>query len=383
MTAPATDPSQLVSRVLSERLQARTASDEVRFLARPQSTDWDQVVGHASDQYVLPALAAALRDLDLMRSLDQELGQFLEAVHAANLERNRELRDELSLAVAVLNRVDIQPVLLKGGIRLVDGLYPDDGWRMLRDLDLLVPEASLAKATRALEEAGYAPCDSGRELRRSQGACQIDLHTELFHTPRQVRLLQAVEILDRARPVAFGHGRVWIPSVEHQLVHLIGHSQIRHLGHAFGRIYLRNLLEAAALVRWGRSSVDGQAVCARFVAAGYRRPLLSLLLALNEGGWCPVRVMDRIDPLTTLQHRRIGLQARSRTLGYIGSRVGWWISMFTSQIEESDGGARKGINNLKRLISERGAIGRMARAFMSRRDHLTYLWPGLGWFPLQ
>jgi hypothetical protein len=57
--------------------------------------------------------------------------------------------------------------------------------------------------------------------------------------------------------------------------------------------------------------------------------------------------------------------------------------MFTSQIEESDGGARKGINNLKRLISERGAIGRMARAFMSRRDHLTYLWPGLGWFPLQ
>ena len=68
--------------------------------------------------------------------------------------------------------------------------------------------------------------------------------------------------------------RVRVPSIEHQLVHLIGHSQIRHFGHAFGRVSLRHRLEAAALVQWGRERIDWQAVSGRFVAAGYRRPLL-------------------------------------------------------------------------------------------------------------
>ncbi len=70
------------------------------------------------------------------------------------------------------------------------------------------------------------------------------------------------------------------PSAGHQLTHLIGHSQIRHLGHAFGRIALRDRLEAAALVHWGREAIDWQAVLARFGAAGYRRPLLAYLLAV-------------------------------------------------------------------------------------------------------
>ena len=71
-------------------------------------------MGLASAQLVLPAFGAALRDLDLVECLDQELGAFLEAVHAANRERNAEVRDELVAVVGILNRADIQPVLLKG-----------------------------------------------------------------------------------------------------------------------------------------------------------------------------------------------------------------------------------------------------------------------------
>jgi hypothetical protein len=78
----------------------------------------------------------------------------------------------------------IEPVLLKGAIRLLAGLYPDDGWRMLRDLDLLVPQASLVAATRALRNAGYASCGAGGEVRRPGDACQIDIHIELFCTQR-------------------------------------------------------------------------------------------------------------------------------------------------------------------------------------------------------
>ena len=176
-------------------------------------------------------------------------------------------------------------------------------------------------------------CGSDKELRRECGPCQIDLHRELFFAPRQIRLLRGAKVLDGARIVEFAGGRVRIPSIEHQLVHLVGHGQIRHLGHALGRIGLRDRLEAAALVHRGNETIDWEAVFARFAASGYQRPLLSLLLSLKDGGLCAVPLTDRADLLTALQQRRIALQARSTALAYIGSRLGWWVSAFGSQIK--------------------------------------------------
>ena len=138
-------PFDVISRVLSERLLRREASDQLCVTMGAADIDWERVVGVASAHFVLPALAAALRDLGPLKSRNDELGLFLQAVHAANRERNAELRDELEAAAKVLNRAGIEPVLLKGAIRLRDELYPDDGWRMLRDLDLLAPKAALAE----------------------------------------------------------------------------------------------------------------------------------------------------------------------------------------------------------------------------------------------
>jgi hypothetical protein len=380
MIARRVHPFDVVARVLAARVRCRQPSTEVRAIVRSRNLDWERVVGHASADFVLPAFAAAVRDLELTEALDPDLGAFLEAIHAANLERNGELRQELAAAVRVLNRAGIQPVLLKGAIRLVDDLYPDDGWRMLRDLDLLVPNASLAEAIRAFDQAGYAACGSGHEVRRHKGACQIDLHKELFSGSTQDRLMPAVTILNGARLVAFGDGKVRIPSVEHQLVHLVGHSQIRHYGHASGRIGLRDRLEAAALVQRAQDSIDWQAVSARFAAAGYRRPLLSFLLALNGGAWCAVPVTSGVDPLIALQQRRIALQARSTAFGYIGSLAGSLVAEFMSQIKERDAGQLRAIKNLRRLVSERGAVRRMTQAFLDRQSHLMLVLPHLSWF---
>lgn len=369
----------VVTCVLVARLRSCEPSEQLRTLVRKRGIHWERVIGHASANFVLPAFAAALHDLGLSASLDQELGAFLDAVPAANEERNIELRDELAAAVGVLNRADIEPVLLKGAIRLMDGLYPDHGWRLLSDLDLLVPEASLADAQRALQQAGYDSCGSGGEVRRPGGACQIDLHTELFCTPREVRLLPAANVLERARRATVGSGGVRIPSVQHQLVHLIGHGQIRHLGHAFGRISLRNRLEAAALAQWGCEAIDWRALSRSFSTAGYSRTLLCFLLTLQEDGWCAVPSIDRIDRLTALQRRRIVLQARSPALTYVGSRLGSWISALISQFEESEGAEFKAISNLRKVIFERGAARRMARAFLQRQRHLLHVSPYLSW----
>ena len=130
----------------------------------------------------------------------------------------------------------------------------------------------------------------------------------------------------------------------------------------------------------GRESIDWQAVLARFDAAGYRRPLLSFLLALNDGGWCAVALPDGIDPLTSPAGAPVTLQARSTMFAYIGSRIGWWIAAFRSQIEQHDGGQRKAIENLRRLIFEPGAVRKLARAVLIRRRHLMHLLPYLSWF---
>jgi hypothetical protein len=101
--------------------------------------------------------------------LDQELGTFLEAIHTANTERNSELGDELAAAVGILNRAGIEPVLLKGAIRLIDGLHPNHGWRMLRDLDLLVPEAGFATVLRRCWRLATFPLAESARACRSDG----------------------------------------------------------------------------------------------------------------------------------------------------------------------------------------------------------------------
>jgi Uncharacterised nucleotidyltransferase len=367
MTAGRLQPFDVITHVLAERLRGCEASAELRATMRSQDIGWTRVVEHASGHLILPAFAAALRDLDLVVWLDEELGGFLEAVYAANVERNGDLRNELAAAVGVLNGVDIEPVLLKGAIRLLDGLYPDPGWRMLRDLDILIPEPRWQDALHALQGAGYAltcAADSAVGLRRPGGLAAVDVHKEIFSTSRQERLLRGREVVDGARPTVIGSAVVRVPSMLHQVVHLVGHGQISSYNYALGRVGLRDRLEAGALVRWGAEPVDWDAVLARFAAAGYRRPLLSFLLALRDGALVAVPPPGKIDALTMLQERRIAWQTRSRMLAHVGFWPIWALAMLRTQIEEREGGRPKFVRTLTRLVFERGAGQRMLRTFI-------------------
>ena len=367
MSSPGRHPFDLVAQVLSERLRGCEASAALRAMVCARGLDWERVLRHASAQLVLPAFAAALRDLGLTGSLDGELGAFLEAVHAANLERNGELRDELAAVVRILNRVDIQPTLLKGALRLLDGLYPDQGWRMLRDLDLLVPEARWEQALEVLQRTGYGIlriADTEALLRRPRGPVAIDLHKEVFATPRASRVLSSQDMLQQARHAVMGDAAVRLPSLVHQVVHLIAHSQISNHNYAYGRIAFRDRLEAAALVRWAAEPIEWQAVAAHFATAGCPRPLLAFVLALRDGALCAVPPPGRIDALTALQERRIAWQARCRMLAHLSFWPMWCMAMLRSQVEERKGGRPKLVDTLRRLLFERGAGQRMLRTFI-------------------
>ncbi len=90
-------------------------------------------------------LAAGITDRDLWRRLPEDFAFYLRFGHAENSRRNEALRRQLSDAAPELNRIDVQPLLLKDAVRLADGLYPDLGWRFMQDLDVLVPRVSQEK----------------------------------------------------------------------------------------------------------------------------------------------------------------------------------------------------------------------------------------------
>lgn len=359
----------LIARVLAERLQRLEASEDLRVALRASAgAGWENVVARARGEFVLPAFAAAMKDLDLLGALEPRVRAFLAIAHAANTQRNGKLREQLAAVVGVLNRAGIEPVLLKGGIRLVDRLYPDLGWRTMHDLDILVPKAGFASATEAVQTAGYVvtrAMDHGRKdvkLRR-QGLANVEIHQELFGLARQQRLLAGAEVISGSRPDAVDGGAVRVPSPAHQLVHLIGHSQIAHRGHAYGRIALRDRLEAAALLRWLPESVDWEPVLARFTVAGYRRPLLAFLLSLRDGGLGALPVQVRIDALTALQERRIALQARSPVMTGISLYLGWYAVLLNMQTTEHEAGKPKIVQTLKRLVLDREERRRIVRTF--------------------
>ncbi|HEX6259808.1 MAG TPA: nucleotidyltransferase family protein [Woeseiaceae bacterium] len=357
----------LIARVLAERLERVEPSDGLRAMfAASYATPWEDVVARARGELVLPALGAAVRDLDLLGSLEPRMRALLAIAHPANVDRNRKLREQLAAVVGVLNRAGIEPVLLKGAIRLVDGLYPDSGWRAMRDLDILVPEAGFVDAIEALGDAGYRlaravePTRKEALLRREGCSLPLEIHRELFLTARRQRLLRGSEVIAESRPAALAGVRARLPSDEHQLVHLIGHSQIGHRGHAYGRIMLRDRLEAAALLRWLPESIEWPAVFGRFEAANYRRPLLVFLLSLSDGGFYSMPMPGRIDALTAIQRRRIALQARSVAMTRVSLHTVWYAVLLKIQFLEHDAGWPRALETARKFLLDREERQRIA-----------------------
>ena len=358
-------PFDLIARVLAERFHRSEASDGLRAIVTC-ATRWEDVVARARGELVLPAFGAAARDLGLLGSLEPKVRASLAIAHAASLERNGRIREQLAAFVGVLNHAGIEPVLLKGGIRLLDGLYPDSGWRSMRDLDVLVPEAAFGDALKALGDAGYRllrplePKHKEALVQRDGDAVPFEIHRELFATGRRQRLLRGSDVLSGSRTATIEDARIRLPSTVHQLVHLIGHSQIGHSGYAYGRIMLRDRLEAA-LLQWQADDMEWEGVCERFDAAGYRRPLLVVLLALSDGGFRSRPMRGRIDPVTAIQQRRIALQARSAAMTRLSLYPAWCAVVLKLQIMEREAGWPRITQTVRRFLLDRKERQRIAK----------------------
>ncbi len=242
----------------------------------PRRIDWRAVIGISGTNLVTPLLGHALQTLRLLDTLEEEPRRYFRAMTDAARDRNRILRRDLLRIAVAMERAGIPLLPLKGAIRLLDGLYADDAWRFMHDLDLLVPADRLAAAARVLREGGWRdledePCRFAPHLPpmvHPDSGAVLELHERPVPAWLE-HMLPAASLFARARPLRVEGTTLLLPDPADQLLHLVIHGQLMH-GHLYtGRLLLRDLVELVRLIqRHGNGMAEE--VLRRLETAGHR-----------------------------------------------------------------------------------------------------------------
>ena len=234
--------------------------EAVRNALRHDPIDWRRVLWNASHHWVLPSLAAALQRHTDPSDLPADIGAALDAARYLNAERNRTLRRALLELTAQLNRIGLEPLLLKGANALLPDAYPGAEHRMLGDLDLWLPEAAHPDATAALLELDYRVAEEswhfmllrdrhshhhGIPLLHATHPVKVELHRRLVkYRTDDERLAMHLT----ARQVELAPGVIaQVPDIATRLRHNFLHAQINDRQARKRRLNLRQLLEFARL----------------------------------------------------------------------------------------------------------------------------------------
>jgi hypothetical protein len=227
---------------------------------REQRIDWRGVIWLASRHWVLPSFAAGLQWHGVVAAPPAAVADALTAARSLNRERNQILRQALTELTATLNRLGLEPLLLKGANALLPDAYPGAEDRMIGDLDLYLPEAAHPAATGALVDLGYHVAEESWQMmlltdRRSHHhgipllhesrPVKVELHRRILKCPKDDAHL--VRHMNTQR-VALAPGiTAQVPDSATRLRHNYLHAHIYDRQAVRRRLNLRQLLEFARL----------------------------------------------------------------------------------------------------------------------------------------
>lgn len=234
-----------------------------------RSVPWREVLDLANCELLAPTLWVRLREKALSEALPPEIAAYLRRSHMVNVVRNDRIRTQLADSIRTLNARDVEPVLLKGAVDLFISRYGDPGARILRDVDLLVPWRDVERARAALITAGYheVPREPGKfvtyyvELTRPDAMVPMDLQ---WYISGQRDVLSPDEALRDSVLHHYDGVRFRTLSANHQIVHNLVHSELQDRGADLGFVWLRQLLDLAALCRQLDAAVAWDQVQAHF-----------------------------------------------------------------------------------------------------------------------
>lgn len=167
----------------------------------------------------------------------------------------------LALAEAI-NGAEVAPLLLKGSAMQIADIYPDPGFRLMADIDLLVPIASFEACESAAAGIGFAVREAvGREhanqqyLAEEQGLLELHRHLTRLHSRDN---FPPSRMFDTARPLAIAGARMLRPDWAHHVVLVILHAFEWDGDRHKARVPLKAMLDLACLKKAG--VVDWDAV---------------------------------------------------------------------------------------------------------------------------
>jgi hypothetical protein len=193
------------------------------------------------------------------------------------------LCESLAHAVAALNAIDIEPVLLKGAAHLVGELYPTPAIRLMGDLDLLIPQERGDDAVAALARIGFyvdqALPEAHRHLplmRHVETNVVVELHNRL--SDRRSDPVVAVSwVREQSVRTAFRDLRVRLPGPAALIAHNVVHDQLIDRNYNWTQFELRQLLDLALIRARHEPAIDWAELDRRFSLAGFGRVLATYL----------------------------------------------------------------------------------------------------------
>lgn len=227
-------------------------------LADKSSLDWYGIYALAATNLVAPSLYSALLERGRLQLAPTEVREALRELHRLNQLRNYRQRSVLRDVTRILNARGIEPLLMKGSIALAVDQRSGLTDRMMSDLDIALHNASPDLGEQALLSAGFwhAPDQGPMEfigshhlapLFHPSGEGYVEVHRDLLggKIPRDALSLE--QVCGAATPVYWEGLRLWIPSIEHRLVHNALHYRVQDISKIADGCLLRSLLEFVQL----------------------------------------------------------------------------------------------------------------------------------------
>jgi hypothetical protein len=268
--------------------QSPETIERLRYEIKRGSVDWESIVQIANEQLVSPALWISLMHKGLHEDLPDELKYYLSGLNNLNLQRNGRIKQQAEEIIMNLNRIGIEPILLKGAALLFTNVFSDPGVRILADLDIMVSATDVEESLKTLSSLGYrvhepdAPVFEWLHhlpaMIRDGEPTAIELHRQLFSRKHgDIMVLTAEDCFNEATVIKTMSLSFKILSLPHFIIHNIVHSEVQDGLFYKGIVSLRRLLDFAVVSYSHPHAIDWKSIEGKLKEHGFRHIYRSYL----------------------------------------------------------------------------------------------------------
>tara|TARA_Y100001954_G_C15783119_1_gene591014 strand:+ start:49 stop:1062 length:1014 start_codon:yes stop_codon:yes gene_type:complete len=117
-----------------------------------ENINFEKFVNIASLHLILPTIYIRLKKQHYLNFIPKDLKKYLSQINNLNLDRNRNLVDELKELSKILDYNDIDYIFIKGSAHIISNIYTNISERMIGDIDFLFNPKQLEKVKYILKQ---------------------------------------------------------------------------------------------------------------------------------------------------------------------------------------------------------------------------------------